>query len=81
MSGGVDSSVAAALLKETGDFEVIGAFMKLWSEGKARDNIKSCCSTEAEKRARKVADFLKIPFYTFNFDVNTKHSAVYLSLT
>lgn len=76
MSGGVDSSVAAALLKESGDFQVIGVFMKLWSEEKTRGNIKSSSSTAAEKRAKKIAKFLKIPFYTFNFEKEFKKKVV-----
>ena len=52
MSGGVDRSVAAALLKRAG-FEVVGVFMKLVNIPRFR---------EGEKRARKVAEILKIPF-------------------
>lgn len=69
MSGGVDSSVAAALLKKQG-YEVIGIFMKLWSEKSdesdlVRENI--CCSVSAATAARAVANQLKIPFYVVNF--------------
>lgn len=69
MSGGVDSSVAAALLKKQG-YEVIGIFMKLWSDEASetdmvRENI--CCSIEAATAARAVAQTLKIPFYVVNF--------------
>lgn len=76
MSGGVDSSVAAALLKRAG-FDVIGAFMKLWKpeiEGKVREN--NCCSPGDERRARKVAHVLNIPFYDFNFEREFKHRVV-----
>jgi tRNA-specific 2-thiouridylase len=70
MSGGMDSSVAAALLKRAG-FDVIGVFMKFWSEPE-KDGLvgasNRCCSPEAEVRARKVAKILKIPFYVFNFE-------------
>jgi tRNA-specific 2-thiouridylase len=65
MSGGVDSSVAALLLKQKG-FEVVGVFMKNWSE-----NIPGTvqCSTEADQQsARQVAAQLKIPFYTWDFE-------------
>lgn len=79
MSGGVDSSVAAALLQERKDFEVIGVFMKFWS-GPGNDSSKEarnrCCSLEAEKRARSVALKLKIPFYVLNFEKEFKKRIV-----
>ena len=64
MSGGVDSSAAAALLKEQGH-EVIGITLRVWSyEGAAR--CGSCCSPEDIDDARRVADALSIPFYVAN---------------
>ena len=66
MSGGVDSSVAAALLKEQG-YDVIGVFLHFWKEnvqGAVRDNI--CCSLESQEDARRGCGKLKIPFYTMN---------------
>lgn len=77
MSGGVDSSLASALLKRAG-FEVVGVFMKFWS-GPAGRKIKSenrCCSSESEIRARKVAKILKIPFYVLNFEKEFKKRVV-----
>lgn len=66
MSGGVDSSVAAALLVEQG-YKVIGLMMRLWSEpGGEADN--RCCTPEAVDSARWVADSLGIPFYLFNVE-------------
>src|SRR5215472_2321983 len=71
MSGGVDSSVAAALLKEQGH-EIIGIMLRLWSEPgviEAEDNgvervvQNKCCSLEAVDDARRVARMLDIPFY------------------
>lgn len=66
MSGGVDSSVAAALLVERG-YEVIGMMMRLWSDaalGGARHN--RCCTPAQMSDARKVADLLGIPFYALD---------------
>ncbi|MBI3893190.1 MAG: tRNA 2-thiouridine(34) synthase MnmA [Candidatus Wallbacteria bacterium] len=66
MSGGVDSSVAAALLKEQGH-EVIGMTMKTWaSKDAASPAQKSCCSVDDMGDARRVADRLDIPFYVVN---------------
>lgn len=78
MSGGVDSSVAAALLKRAG-FDLKGVFMKFWSSP-ATDGLKGrwnrCCSPEAQKRARQVAQALKIPFYVLNFEKEFKKRVV-----
>lgn len=64
MSGGVDSSAAAALLKEQGH-EVIGITLRVWSyEGKAR--CGSCCSPDDIDDARAVAQALGIPYYVAN---------------
>ncbi len=64
MSGGVDSSAAAALLKEQGH-EVIGITLRVWSyEGAAK--CGSCCSPEDIDDARAVAETLGIPFYVAN---------------
>lgn len=61
MSGGVDSSVAAALLKEQG-CDVTGMMLRLWSEpGKEESN--RCCTPDAMAQARRVARMLDIPFY------------------
>ena len=62
MSGGVDSSVAAILLKEQG-YEVIGITMKLF-EGEIEG---SCCSLASTIDAKRVCDYLDIPHYTLNF--------------
>lgn len=64
MSGGVDSSVAAAILVEQGH-EVIGMMLRLWSEpGKEADN--RCCTPDAMAQARRVAAKLGIPFYVID---------------
>jgi len=61
LSGGVDSSVAAALLKEQG-YEVIGMMMRLWSEP-GKENSNRCCTPDSMAQARRVAQILDIPFY------------------
>lgn len=61
MSGGVDSSVAAALLKQQGYF-VIGMMMRLWSEPGSEEENR-CCTPDAMAMARRVAARLGIPFY------------------
>ncbi|MDR3092018.1 MAG: tRNA 2-thiouridine(34) synthase MnmA [Clostridiales bacterium] len=63
MSGGVDSSVAAKLMKERG-FECVGAMMKLYGGG---GGGRSCCGLEDSFDARAVCDKIGIPFYVFNF--------------
>lgn len=64
MSGGVDSSVAAALLVEQG-YEVVGLMMRLWSEPGLGPNAPAnrCCTPDQMADARRVADLLGIPFY------------------
>ncbi|HEX2994803.1 MAG TPA: tRNA 2-thiouridine(34) synthase MnmA [Anaerolineales bacterium] len=61
MSGGVDSSVAAALLKEQG-YDVIGMMLRLWSEPGKEDSNR-CCTPDSMAQARRVAAKLDIPFY------------------
>jgi tRNA-specific 2-thiouridylase len=61
MSGGVDSSVAAALLIKQG-YEVSGMMLRLWSES-GKENSNRCCTPDAMAQARRVAAKLDIPFY------------------
>ncbi|GCE49033.1 tRNA-specific 2-thiouridylase [Thermosporothrix hazakensis] len=84
MSGGVDSSVAAALLKEQGH-EVIGIMLRLWSEpgvieeeddGVERVVQNKCCSLESVDDARRVARMLDIPFYLVNVEQEFKDKIV-----
>ena len=63
MSGGVDSSVSAALLKEAG-YDVTGVFMKCWDDP---DQKFGCTTEEDEREARRAAAHLDIPIYTFDF--------------
>jgi tRNA-specific 2-thiouridylase len=64
MSGGVDSSVAALLLKEQG-YEVIGLFMKNWDD---TDETGHCTAAEDFEDVRRVASHLGIPYYSVNFE-------------
>ena len=68
MSGGVDSSVAAYLLKKEG-YEVIGVTMQIWQEEEeaAMEENGGCCGLSAVDDARRVANFLDIPYYVMNF--------------
>ena len=68
MSGGVDSSVAAALLVEQG-FDVVGVTLRVWpwrEPEEATRRFGSCCSTESVEGARAVARQLGIPYYLLN---------------
>ena len=69
MSGGVDSSVSAALLKEAG-YEAVGVYMQLWHEERsASSRVRPvCCSHRDADDARRVCQLLDIPFYIFNFE-------------
>lgn len=75
MSGGVDSSVAAAILKDQG-YDVVGLFMKLWAEPSDHPKDNICCSVEAATAARAVAKKLDIPFYVVNFAEEFKKAVV-----
>ncbi len=68
MSGGVDSSVAALLLKEQG-YDVIGVTMQIWQEEDPLDAAANggCCGLSAVDDARRVADIIGIPYYVMNF--------------
>ncbi len=76
MSGGVDSSVAAAILKERG-FEVIGATMQIWPRSlPVGDREGGCCSVAAVEDARRVASMLGIPYYVLNFQEKFEHEVI-----
>ncbi|MGN1146864.1 MAG: argininosuccinate synthase domain-containing protein, partial [Lachnospiraceae bacterium] len=67
MSGGVDSSVAAYLLKKQG-YEVIGVTMQIWQdeEEAVKEENGGCCGLSAVDDARRVAAMLDIPYYVMN---------------
>ena len=64
MSGGVDSSVSALLLKKQG-YDVIGVFMKNWDD---TDDSGICTATDDYEDVKKVADQIGIPYYSINFE-------------
>src|SRR3989338_9046664 len=72
MSGGVDSSVAALLLKQKG-YDVVGVFMKNWSQNLAGGE---CAWARDQEDARKVAAKIGIPIYTFDFEEEYKKLVV-----
>ncbi len=66
MSGGVDSSVAAWLLKRQG-YDVVGVTMEIWEDAPAESEDGGCCGLSAVEDARRVAQVLEIPYYVMNF--------------
>ncbi len=76
LSGGVDSAVAAKILKDEGH-EVIGLFLKLWSDPLCKINGENrCCDYQALEDARSVAAMLDMPFYVINAEKEFKKEVV-----
>ena len=77
MSGGVDSSVAAYLLKEQG-YEVIGVTMQIWQKEDACsiEENGGCCGLSAVEDARRVASSIGIPYYVMNFRREFRESVI-----
>ena len=75
MSGGVDSSVAAALLKDEGH-DVIGVTLQIWQESQRDPRHAGCCSLGAVDDARRVAQILDIPHYVLNFQDEFRESVI-----
>jgi len=75
MSGGVDSSVAAYLLKEQG-YDVIGVTMQIWQDDAVETTENGCCGISAVDDARRVAGQLDIPYYVMNFKNEFKKSVI-----
>lgn len=77
MSGGVDSSVAAYLLKEQG-YDVIGVTMQIWQdeERAVEEENGGCCGLSAVDDARRVAAALDIPYYVMNFKKEFKENVI-----
>lgn len=77
MSGGVDSSVAAYLLKEAG-YDVVGVTMQIWQDEDtcSQEENGGCCGLSAVDDARRVANQLEIPYYVMNFKQDFKENVM-----
>jgi tRNA-specific 2-thiouridylase len=75
MSGGVDSSVVAGLLKREG-YDVVGVTMQIWQESQRDPRHAGCCSLGAVEDARRVARILDIPHYVVNFKDHFRRAVI-----
>ena len=75
MSGGVDSSVTAALLKHQG-YDVIGVTLQLYDHGKAMHRTGACCAGQDIADARRVAEHLGIPHYVLDYESRFKEAVI-----
>src|SRR3982751_520919 len=73
MSGGVDSSVTAALLKQEG-YDVVGVTLQLYDHGAAMHRKGACCAGQDIHDARMVAERLGIPTYVFDYEAGLKEA-------
>src|SRR6478752_1711126 len=75
MSGGVDSSVVAALLKEQG-YDVVGVTLQLYDQGLALQKKGACCAGQDIYDARQVADRIGIPHYVLDYESRFKEAVI-----
>ncbi|MEF2074852.1 tRNA 2-thiouridine(34) synthase MnmA [Consotaella aegiceratis] len=75
MSGGVDSSVVAALLKEEG-YDVVGITLQLYDAGEAAVRARSCCAGQDIYDARRVSEMLGIPHYVLDYEDRFRESVI-----
>src|ERR1700744_5021353 len=75
MSGGVDSSVTAALLKEQG-YDVVGVTLQLYDHGAATHRKGACCAGQDIHDARSVADRIGIPHYVLDYERRFKEAVI-----
>ncbi len=75
MSGGVDSSVTAALLKEEG-YDVVGITLQLYDHGEAIEKAKACCAGQDIYDARRVAEEYDFPHYVLNYESNFQEAVI-----
>lgn len=75
MSGGVDSSVTAALLKDQG-YDVVGITLQLYDHGEAIQKKGACCAGQDIYDARRVAEMIDIPHYVLNYESRFKESVM-----
>ena len=75
MSGGVDSSVVAALLKAEG-YDVVGITLQLYDHGQAVGKKGACCAGQDIQDARRVAEALGIPHYVLDYEARFKQAVM-----
>lgn len=75
MSGGVDSSVVAGILKKEG-YNVIGITLQLYDHGAAPHRVGSCCAGQDIEDARRVAETLGIPYYVLDYEKRFRESVI-----
>jgi len=75
MSGGVDSSVTAALLNEQG-YEVVGITLQLYDHGKAVERTRACCAGQDIHDAARVADAIGIPHYVLDYESRFREQVI-----
>ncbi|OLY45942.1 tRNA 2-thiouridine(34) synthase MnmA [Bartonella apis] len=75
MSGGVDSSVVAGLLKKEG-YDVVGVTLQLYDHGAATHRVGSCCAGQDIEDARRVSETLGIPHYVLDYEARFREAVI-----